>query len=84
MATLSEIAEDMQRQAKSRGASVRDLPRGLSLELTWVGGYKVLRLSRPAVMPGDEEIDICRRAFGVPAGVKEIRETNLVTMRWPS
>jgi hypothetical protein len=85
MPRLIDIAADMQHQAQRSGASVRELPRGLRLQFTWCGGQKTLTLSRPAVAPVEEEISICRYAFGVPLEA-ERRDTdrNQVTLRWPS
>ena len=82
--TLADIARDMEVQAKRRGASIRDLPRGLRIELTWVGGNVTLALSRPVTAPSEDEISLCRHAFGVPLAAERTDGAHTVLFRWPS
>ena len=86
MPQLRTIAAQMQREAKAEGYSLRDLPRGLRLELSWVGGNKTLALSRPVsgILPSADEVAICRGAFGVPNGADSHYGDHTVTIRWPS
>jgi hypothetical protein len=84
MPRLIDIAADMQGQARRSGASMRELPRGLRLQFTWCGGQKTLILSRPATAPSEEEISICRFAFGVPLEAERRDGDDQVTLRWPS
>lgn len=80
--SLIEIARDMTRQARRSYCSQRELPRGLSLELVWVGGQKTLRLARPVVLPSAEEERLCRLAFEVPETAERNEDTNVITLRW--
>jgi len=82
MANLASIALDMEREARRRGVSYRDLSRGLRLQLNWVDGRKTLRLSRPAVPPSAQEISICRRLFRVPDDAQQTSGDVSVTLRW--
>lgn len=84
MARLVDIAADMERQAKRRGVAIRDLPWGLRLQLVWVGGQKILALSRPATMPSEGEISSCRFAFHVPGDARRDDNSTTVELRWPS
>lgn len=84
MPSLSDVADDMIRQARRRGVAQRDLSRGLSIELVTVGGLNTLTLKRETIMPGDDEIAVCLEAFHVPAGLKARLGDTEVTYRWPS
>ncbi len=84
MPRLADIAYDMNRQARRNGIAIRNLPRGLRLELVWAGGMKVLTLSRPVKMPDDDEIALCLEAFGVQAVRHAETAQTKVTYRWPS
>ena len=84
MGALAVIAYDMEQQALRRGVSSRELSRGLALSLVIAGGKKVLTLSRPAVMPSEEEISVCRLCFGVPMDAQRNDGDVTVTLRWPS
>jgi hypothetical protein len=84
MANLAEIAWDMEHEALRRGASNRELSRGLGLTLTHFAGEKTLTLCRPVVKPGEEEIEICRRLFSVPPTALRQEGEVTVTFRWPS
>lgn len=84
MANLLDVAWDMQQQAKRTGLSTRELRHGLRLELAWVAGMKTLVLSRPAILPSDKEVQICRGLFDVPSEVEQVAGDVSVTMRWPS
>lgn len=84
MATLTDIALDMQHQAKRQQVAIRELARGLRLQLVICGGYHILSLSRPAVLPSNEEIGLCRAAFSVPATADPAMTAKEVTYRWPS
>lgn len=88
VSTLADIASDMMAQALRSGRAVRELPRGLEITLVCAGGQWTLALARPAVMPAEEEVDICRRAFTkcLPGGVPDDAERHdgdrTVTLRW--
>lgn len=84
MPSLSDIADDMIRQARRRGVAQRDLSRGLSIQFVTAGGMNVLSLSRATVMPGDDEIASCLEAFHAPAGLHAELGATEVTYRWPS
>ena len=79
---LETIAHDMIQQAQRQGKAVRDLPRGLRIEYCHFAGTRVLALSRPLVPPGDDEISICRYAFGVPLDAGRENGDRAVTLRW--
>lgn len=81
---LSDIARDMENEALRRATSTRELPRGLCMQLTWCGGFKILTLSRPAVRPAEQEVAICKSAFQVPDSAAVALGDVSVTMRWPS
>jgi hypothetical protein len=82
MATLEEIAVDMERQAKRRQVSVRTLPRGLNMELVVAGGQKTLSLARASGPPAEQEVEVCRQAFQVPADAQPRAGGRTVTFRW--
>ena len=82
MPKLASIARDMENEARRRGIAYRELSRGLALQLNWINGQKTLRLSRPAVMPSEQEIDIIRSLFWVPNEAQESRSGTSITLRW--
>ncbi|MBN1954289.1 MAG: hypothetical protein JW900_04475 [Anaerolineae bacterium] len=84
MARLVDIAKEMDRAARVRGWSRRELGRGLALYLTCVGRQMALYLSRPATLPSEQEVEICRKAFGVPDYAERRDNDHSVTLRWPA
>jgi hypothetical protein len=67
----------------------RRLNHGLELVLQHTDHRWRLALGRPDVAPSDNEIEICRAAFGVPVGVEESRTTKKrtnpktnITLEW--
>lgn len=86
MATLTDIARDMHREATTRakGLAQRDLPRGLKLQLVVAGGLHVLSVRRSGVAPSETELAICRQAFSVPADTPPEISPTEVTYRWPA
>ncbi len=84
MPTITDVARDMERRAVKNGVCQVELTRGLRLQLVICGGYRVLSLSRPAVLPSVEEIGICRKAFAVPPDAQPAMSSTEVTYRWPT
>ena len=86
--------QDTARQGERQGTQgIVDMLQGqqnptpvqlLSNPWTREAGMKTLVLSRPAIMPSDQEISICRGLFGVPHEVEQVAGDVSVTMRWPS
>lgn len=68
------IARDMRAEvARTGSAARRELARGLVLVLdAEAPGWWVLRVSRPATIPSEREIQIVKGAFGVPADAPAI------------
>ena len=69
------MATNMRKMITDSGARYahRRLERGLELVLQRTDNRWRLALGRTDVQPSDDEIAICRRAFGVPAGTDEVR-----------
>lgn len=87
MPSLTDVARDMEQRAIQRGVCIVELSRGLRLQLVICGGYRVLSMSRPAVLPSNEEIGVCLDAFHVPTDHPDIKITMTnteVQYRWPS
>jgi len=83
MAKLSDIAFDMWHELGRKDVSRRSLAGGLDLELHKLEDAHELHLSRPAVVPGATEIDICRRVFGVPPDAERTNDNTMIVLRWP-
>lgn len=58
------------RLVRKEGTAVRRLARGLVLVLDRAGDQWRLACGRLEVFPSTEEVWICARAFGVPAGTE--------------
>lgn len=84
MTRIESIARDMEIEAKRRGFANRELDRGLRLQLNWVGGFKVLTLSRSLTEPSLEEEIVCRRAFSVPDHARTEHTNHATRLRWQS
>lgn len=82
MARFVELTDDMIRQAKRTGSSIRELPQGLRIHFTWCAGQKTLALSRPAAKPSDAEIRLCRTCFIVPDTARRTDTDTEVEYRW--
>jgi hypothetical protein len=70
--TLKELAAEMRaRLILESGYLPVALSGGLELVLSRAGERWALTLKRPDVKPAPMELEICRRAFGVPEGAGE-------------
>ena len=78
---LAEIADEMRAQLVAgpggspdpdggQAAVHRPLVRGLQVVLARKGHQSRLALGREGVYPSDTEVEVCRRAFRVPAGAE--------------
>ena len=83
MAKLANVAFDMWHELGRREVSRRSLRGGLNLELYKLEEVHELRLSRPAVVPSETEIEICRKLFGVPPDAEREGDNTTVVLRWP-
>ncbi len=70
---LVEIAAEMRCQLAEGNGGYRSIPLrgGLEIVLSRAGEQWWLTLKRPDVSPSQNEVDICRRAFGVAEGAGE-------------
>lgn len=84
MSKLADIALDMEREAKRKGVAIRNLPRGLRMQLTWMDGEKALSMQRAAEPPGEVEVQICRSVFFVPPEAERTDTGRTVRFRWPA
>lgn len=86
MSNFAAIAEAMKAEAVKRKKSRRFLARGLVLTLWRDGADWVLSLTRWAVRASDQEVGICRHAFGVPweaeGEIEEINGYQVRRLRW--
>ena len=58
-------------EMKPQGAIYKPLARGLKVVMQRTQGNWRLALGREGVYPSEQEIEICRAAFHVPAGCAE-------------
>lgn len=79
---LEAIAYEMQDQARAVGRASRTLERGLQLQLERRGPNERLTIRRTATVPSATEMDIVRKAFGVPQWATEAAIPNGVRLRW--
>lgn len=82
MARLANIAFDMEQAVLRNGLAYRELNHGLRLQLNLFEGEKTLTLSRPAVPPGEAEVEICRRLFAVPPDAVRTDGGTEVSFQW--